>query len=235
MSGSDSALLVHPDYRGQVTSSWFDPGAWGGYARPVDSGGRGNAWFIDGYQLAVVLREYRRGGLIARLSEASYLFLRESDVRAFAEFRLLNVLADQGLPVPKPVAARYQRKSPFLYCASIIIERIADSVPLADRFLSMELGLWHRLGRVLRRFHDAGVMHADLNCYNILVQGDDFYLIDFDKSRIRGESGAARWKKSTLDRLYRSLKKVAGKQEQGRLETRWVTMNNGYDGKPFSD
>src|SRR5450631_118687 len=69
------------------------------------SGGRGSAWFVGPAAHPLVLRHYRRGGFIARLSQDRYWWMGEDRVRAFAEWRLLEYLAERGLRVPKPVAA----------------------------------------------------------------------------------------------------------------------------------
>src|SRR4029453_11025308 len=56
-----------------------------------------------------VLRHYRRGGLIAKLSQDSYLWTGAARTRSFAEWRLLAELRRRGLRVPAPIAARYVR------------------------------------------------------------------------------------------------------------------------------
>jgi 3-deoxy-D-manno-octulosonic acid kinase len=61
------------------------------------------------------------------------------------------------------------------------------------------------VGRCLRRFHDAGVQHADLNSDNIMLDGDGgTWVLDFDRGRLR-EPGS--WRERVLDRLARSLAK----------------------------
>lgn len=52
----------------QAAPEWFVPGYWGAQARPVDSGGRGGAWFVDAPFGRAVLRRYLRGGLVARFN-----------------------------------------------------------------------------------------------------------------------------------------------------------------------
>ena len=222
-----SAFLLHPDYRDQVSEAWFSPEYWGKRARPVSSGGRGGAWFVDAGGHQIVLRKYLRGGLMTRFSRSSYVFLGEQHVRSFAEFRLLNWLTEMQLPVPKPVAAWYRKVSPLHYQASIIIERIDDTTPLADLIGSLDDNGWRNLGVNLRRFHDAGVQHADLNCFNVLVRKGEFFLIDFDKGRIVPSLASARWKSANLERLARSLRKLAGVNAQERA---WYFLMNGYNG-----
>lgn len=222
-----SVLLVHPDYEGRVTMDWFCPGFWGEKAQPVGSGGRGAAWFIDTGVGRVVLREYRRGGLVARISEQNYVFTRESDVRSVAEFRLLNHLVNMGLPVPKPVAAWYRKVSKALYQAAIMIERLESTAPLAELVPALDVTDWRALGTTIRRFHDAGVNHADLNCFNVLVRDGTYFLIDFDKGRIMPRQSSEKWKVNNLERFARSIRKVAGSAALDRV---WDSFMNGYNG-----
>jgi len=226
-----SVLLIHPDYASRVTLDWFRSGYWGSKAQPVSSGGRGGAWFIDTGDRPVVLREYRRGGFVARISEKDYTFTRERDVRSVSEFRLLSRLFDMGLPVPRPVAAWYRKTSPLVYRAAIIVERLEGTKPLANLIPDLEDRDWYALGETIRRFHDAGVRHADLNCFNVLVRDGVYYLIDFDKGRIMSGRSSANWKKSNLDRFARSIRKVAGEPTLQRV---WKPFMNGYNGSQSS-
>lgn len=224
----DTAMLIHPTYEGKVNSRWFFPEFWGANAKPVDSGGRGGAWFVDGGDVEVVLRQYRRGGLIGRIVKRQYLFISERHVRSFSEFRLLKHLADEGFPVSCPVAAWYQRNG-SIYEAAIIVERIEGAKPLADKVELLQLRDWFVLGQVIRRFHDAGVRHADLNCFNVLVKDEAFFLIDFDKGK--QEVGACvdqKWKSSNLQRLRRSLLKLSWHRVDLSLSECWGCLMQGY-------
>lgn len=220
-------MLIHPDYEGRITENWFNAASWGDQARPVSSGGRGGAWFLQAGEDRLVLREYRRGGLVAKVSSAAYLYTRESQVRSFAEFRLLNHLVSLGLPVPRPVAAWYRKISPIQYRAAIIIEKLEGTTPLADLITTLNSESWAALGATIRRFHDAGVRHADLNCFNVLVRGGEFFLIDFDRGIIRQQASRPGWKSQNLSRLHRSLVKVnAG--ESDSLDQCWQEFLAGY-------
>src|SRR5690606_31427787 len=92
------------------SAEMLEPAYWGGAATPVASGGRGAAWFVRGDFGEAVLRHYRRGGLAARLSERSYLWLVHSRGRALREFRLLVRLREQGLPASAPPLAGWWRR-----------------------------------------------------------------------------------------------------------------------------
>jgi 3-deoxy-D-manno-octulosonic acid kinase len=124
----------------------------------------------------------------------------------FAEWYLTYHLYRAGLPVPAPIAARYRRQGVF-YRADLITQRIEDSESLAAKLAQGPISLtqWIAIGRCIRRFHDAGVHHADLNAHNILLTPQQVYLIDFDRGELRKRGW---WADTNLVRLYRSLEKV---------------------------
>ena len=105
---ADRNGLGNPALRAE--ESLFDPNFWSARGElAAVSNGRGAAWYVGSAAHPMVLRHYRRGGLIARLSQDRYVWSGEDRVRAFAEWRLLFHLAQRGLDVPKPVAAFYRR------------------------------------------------------------------------------------------------------------------------------
>lgn len=222
-------ILVSHEHRDTVTSEWFSPDFWGDKARLVADGGRGGAWFIETPIGEAVLRQYRRGGLAARISQSSYFFTGYEQTRAFAEFRLLQALVQLGLPVPQPLAAMAVRSSLLYYRAWILIRRIPDSVPLPEVDHLDDPELWRRVGAVIRRFHDAGLNHSDLNCDNILVSSEGIYLIDFDKCRLMPKSSAsAAWKAGNIDRLKRSVDKRCVTIEDARKAHLWSVLLECY-------
>ncbi|GGA71588.1 3-deoxy-D-manno-octulosonic acid kinase [Arenimonas soli] len=192
----------------QATADALEPSTWNPAASPVAAGGRGAAWFVEGAFGRGVLRRYRRGGLAARASRDSYLWLGESRVRSFAEFHLLAALRAQGLPVPAPLLAGYWRRG-LGYRAAIVVERIESATALAGYLDDPAAAAWASAGRSIARLHAAGVDHADLNAHNVLLDaGGKAWLIDFDRGRLRRP--AAGWREANLARLSRSLAKLSG-------------------------
>jgi 3-deoxy-D-manno-octulosonic acid kinase len=187
----------------------FDPQFWAARSQlSAVNAGRGAAWFIESSAHRWVLRHYRRGGLIARLSDDRYPWSGEARVRAFAEYRLLAALAERGLPVPKPVAARYRRTG-FLYRCDLITRRIENATPMSSMLGSRALSAdtWRAVGAAIARLHRAGVDHADLNAHNILLDGRGAVsVIDFDRGRVRAPGA---WTTRNLGRLKRSLTKLS--------------------------
>jgi len=205
----------------------FDPQAWP-QATPVLGSGRGSAWFVSSAAHEAVLRHYRRGGLFATLLGDWYPWQGAELTRSFAEFNLLAEMVSQGLPVPAPIAARYQRDGAG-YRADILIERIATAVPWAA-LLHADLANapWEQVGATIARFHRAGIDHADLNANNVLLDGaGQVWLIDFDRSQRRPLKH--RWRYRNLRRLRRSIDKLmAGYQYNDAVVSGWSRLRESY-------
>lgn len=195
----------------QAQAQWFDPAFWSANA-VRERGGRGAVWFIRGPFGDAVLRHYRRGGLAGRLLDDQYLWLGAERTRSLAEFRLLSRLYAWQLPVPRPIAARWQR-SGWTYRADLLTSEIPGARTLAE--LLPELADGERqharlqsLGRTLARFHRVGVWHADLNAHNLLIDRDgQWHVIDFDRGCIRPPQTG--WINASLMRLRRSIRKLS--------------------------
>lgn len=223
-------ILVSDAVRNNFQEGWFCPDFWGAKASVVTQGGRGAAWFIHAPCGEIVLRHFCRGGLPGRFVRRDYVFTRADAVRSFSEFRLLNKLLKKGLPVPEPLAAGYRLRGPLLYHASLIVRRIPDARPLAECIGdTSSREIWHSAGACVRRFHNAGVFHADLNCMNILV-ADQVYLIDFDRGRMMPENTGDGWKANNLSRLERSAKKCLKKLSVEEYMQLWQDFLAGYRG-----
>ena len=210
--------------------SLFDPEYWRvrGELTPA-AGGRGSAWFIGSGEHQWVLRHFRRGGFIARLSQDSYVWTGEDRVRAFAEWRLLELLSQRGLSVPRPIAARYQRRG-LVYRCDLITQRIVGAETLSEALAKAPLPetLWHAVGASVARLHRAGVDHADLNAHNILLDSKGMVsVIDFDRGRERAPGA---WRTRNLRRLQRSLAKIALGLPPGRYSAQsWERLLAGYE------
>ena len=193
----------------------FEPQFWAarGELVPVNTG-RGAAWFLESGPHRWVLRHYRRGGYMARFVQDRYLWAGEARVRAFAEYRLLAGLVRRGLPVPKPIAARYRRAG-LIYRCDLIMQRIADAKPLSSLLAVAALSdaSWRAIGATIARLHQGRVDHADLNAHNILLDGQGVDQRDRLRSRPcarpRPRARARTWTLRNLSRLRRSLAKVS--------------------------
>lgn len=226
---NDSRLLVSPEFAG-VTSDWFEPIDWGVNAVVVDAGGRGGAWFLRSEVGDLVLRHYRRGGLAGRLVEHTYFYSGLRRSRSFCEFQLTREMHQAGLPVPRVVAAIVWPHALLWYRAAIIVERIPSAINLPNSTDVLNGSLWCQVGRMIRRFHDWGLDHVDLNCDNILVANGVSYLIDFDRCRRRSEGSSQGWRTSNLQRFRRSVDKRLGSRVGPEIERLWQHLLSGYHG-----
>jgi len=222
------AILFDRERLRQAEMSLFSPAHWGERARPVGDGGRGGAWFVDAPFGHSVLRQYLRGGVAARFSRDQYFWRGANHTRSFAEFRLMRALRAQKLPVPRPIAAFYMREG-LRYRAAILMERLEGVRSLADRALVAGRGApWEETGRLIARFHRAGLDHADLNAHNILFDANGHgWLIDFDRGVLR--IPATRWRERNLKRLLRSLIKLRGERSQDDVEKDYARLRRAYD------
>lgn len=197
----DPALLPEPD------DAVFDSASWP--ERHIAAAGRGDVYLVGGDAGRFALRHYHRGGLAARVTSDRFLWTGASRTRSFREWRLLAELQRLALPAPRPAAARYLR-SGLTYSADLLTVLLPGVTSLAERLKMAPLGPdgWRTIGQTLRRFHAAGVCHADLNAHNIqLDAGGGVFLLDFDRGAIRPPGG---WRAANVERLKRSLTKLAG-------------------------
>lgn len=191
--------------------------------------GRGTTYFVRIRDEDYVLRHYRRGGAMTRLTQDLYLWMGVEKSRSWAEWRLLARLKEMGLPVPQPLAAQVSRVG--LFCrADILIKRFIGAEPLAEKLKTgrQSARLWESVGACIRRFHELGLDHQDLNASNILCDEQQVYLIDFDKCLLRSSIGTG-WKENNLARLHRSLVKFKSRLIDFHFsETDWEKLLSGY-------
>lgn len=204
-------MHVDPAQLPEPQPDYFEAEWWMQHAETrTNLDGRGTALAVPGISgERWILREYRRGGLPGKLVKRHYAWLGEERTRAVREFRLLQSMRAQNLPVPSPVGVAIWRRG--LGCRSSLLMQAIPSVrTLADVIATGtfdEATHGQALDTVLRRFQEAGYWHADLNARNILLDDQsDWWLIDWDRGR---ENVAPEQCARNRDRLVRSLRKIA--------------------------
>ena len=169
----------------------------------VSAGGRGNLLrfrYEDGHGL---IRPCLRGGLVRHFVKDSYL-LRNRPLR---ELHLHEQLFEKGLSVPEPLGASWQRRG--LCFRGALATKEVDAADLLAYLVDPpeQVGpALRRCGKLIRRMHDLGVFHADLQVRNILVGKDKEYLIDFDNARLVRRLSTLQRARNLL-RLRRSFEK----------------------------
>ena len=213
----------------EVTPEYFETAYWSKNGSVSAVGlGRGSAWFVSADALSLVLRHYKRGGMIASISSDRYFWTGLERTRAWREWNLLAYIQQQGLPGPQPFAARVVRHG-LTYTADILTHRIENSISLSSYLAENKLSDegWHLIGNCIHQFHKAHIYHADLNAHNVLLNQDGrVFVIDFDKGRIDcGES----WQLKNLQRLKRSLDKLKKQISNYNFhEENWKYLEEGY-------
>lgn len=220
----DADIFTNIDDVSFKSKVWAQRSAIVGFAE-----GRGTTFFIQHQGRDFVLRHYQRGGLVAKISEDQYLWTGLRFTRPWQEWTLLEKMQEKGLPVPVPAAIKVKRKGIF-YTADLMMHRIPHSRTLSNALMTEKLseGYWIAIGSVIRRFHEEGIYHADLNANNILLDdGGRCYLIDFDRCGIRKPK--IKWQKENLLRLKRSLSKISQHANVFYFsEKNWRTLLRGY-------
>lgn len=220
----------------QLHSAYFEPDYWRQQGKIVGvATGRASAWFIQHEPENMLLRHYYRGGLVGKFNRDR--FAKEAIIksRAMAEFALLLQLRELDLPVPKPIAARYQRAAIWGYRADILVAVIAGAQDVFKLLLQRPLSAveWQRIGAAVKQLHAAGVYHSDLNCHNLMLDDQGkAWIVDFDKCGFRPSN--VEWQQANLQRLLRSLLKEqarAGKAQQPfhwQQDSDWSEFLQGY-------
>ena len=205
--------LVRTDVRG-----WLPPllraarDEWVGYATRSLAGGRGGARIVPAHD--VVVRPYRSGGLPARLLHDTYFGWNP---RPFRELCVTATLQTRGAPVvevygaavewPLPGCYRGWLATRYMEGARTLWEWASTPPPVKERAQVLR-----DVGTAIRRLHECGARHPDLNANNILIcPAAGVLLIDFDRARLVGGAHSA-----DLDRLWRSLRKL---DPEGRFVT----------------
>ena len=236
---SESKLLIFPSSNpfcaNNIKEYWFDSRFWREKQAIIgESKGRHITWFVkppqDAAESAWVLRHYYRGGLIAKITSGNFFYTGIKNTRAYKEIRLLQVMREIGLPVPKPIGGSVRRKGLF-YTADLLMEKIeAKDLVAKLKVGQLAENLWKKIGKTIAEFHQKGIYHADLNTHNILLDEDDkVWLIDFDRCEQRVASSS--WQQYNLERLKRSLLKEKSLHCQFFFDDKnWQWLLVGYRG-----
>lgn len=183
------------------------PEKWGGTVGLLDRGrSPGPIVEVAGFASPLLVRRDRRGGVLGRL-----LPPWRTCSRARAEALVVDRLVRLGVDVAPLVAVRLERVHPLvpLFRVESLVEYWPDAVDLelalrrtADARARRRIAF--RAGSLVRRLHDAGVSHPDLNVRNLLVRGDGrLALVDFSGAHPGRPPGPGRRRRDLL-RLARS-------------------------------
>jgi 3-deoxy-D-manno-octulosonic acid kinase len=224
--------LLKSDHTLPISTSWFDSSFWQSQDALSGTGnGRGEVWFINSQFGQFVIRRYRRGGIIAKFNNSLFVFTGLENTRPWLELSLLEKMNSLSLPVPRPIGGVFRLQYGF-YQAELLTETIKDAEDLFDIIKSNRSDQvnWNEIGQVIKRFHNHGIYHSDLNCHNIMIDNQHkVWVIDFDKCEQKKPNQD--WMKSNIDRLKRSIGKESNKHSNFHVsEELWQAFLEGYHG-----
>ena len=188
-------------------------------------GGRGAVWTFplsktDG-AVRGLLRVCRRGGLIRFLLRDTYIFMN----RPLREFEVHRYAETNGLNVPILLGVRWYDTGGVIFNHGALATRLIPNARSLDVVLQGSNAQSHtyasRAGAHIRKMHDLGIWHADLNVKNVVFDDENLYLLDFDNARMAQpmtETARAR----NLLRLHRSMNK------HGLAPTLFEALLSGY-------
>lgn len=148
-----------------------------------------------------LVRTVRRGGWLSFLGDRLF-----GAGRVFNELRMLEAARRAGLAVPEVLGFSIRGGWLSLKRATVVYREIEEAKTL-DEAMREDSGAVIAAARAARSLHEAGILHGDLNCRNILMRQGRAILIDFDRARPCRSPAAHR---RELARLFRSLAKQAG-------------------------
>jgi len=161
----------------------------------------------------MVIRFYSHGGLLRAFTRDLYFF----GSRSFRELVLTEDIRSCGIPTIQPIGAVHRFTIPLFYRAYIISLEVPHAMDLVQYFekigsrpsrenIITKRKIIRLTGILIRKFHQKGFFHGDLQLKNILLSREQLLLIDFDRS-YRKPVLAIRKRVKNLLRLNRSAEK----------------------------
>lgn len=164
----------------------------------------------------LVVRSFVHGGLARKLTGERFA----DPERPFRELVVSEDLRAHGVTTPEIVAARARRAPIGGWYLDLISKKVEGLLSLTRVFALVERGevsqvrlreLTQAVGRLVRRFHDIGFVHADLTTENLLLEQSTlesgeprFCTLDLDRSEFDPDLSNER-RRDNLRRLLRCL------------------------------
>jgi 3-deoxy-D-manno-octulosonic acid kinase len=162
----------------------------------------------------VVLRRYQHGGLFGGVTGSLYL----GPSRALDELHVTARAEAQGAPVPHVLCLALWPAAGPLWSALIGTREERNARDLLEALLgasdaTARRSLLREVGAAVRKLHDAGVDHRDLQLHNVLVVEETgrrrIVVVDLDRAVYHARGAlSARLRARNLGRLTRSAVKA---------------------------
>ncbi|MBI1952003.1 MAG: hypothetical protein HYS34_11660 [Acidobacteria bacterium] len=193
--------------RGEADFILHGPGA----RHSAAGSGRGPLARLTLAGIPAVGKRALHGGLLGRLLGGLYLGRR----RALDQLRAASRLARAGVPTPEILAIGTRRAAGLFRAQAIVAREIAGARNLHRLAMERQADARRRVilekaADALRRMHDAGFLHADLNLANLVLgagtAGETVWVVDLERGRFADEVTAG-GRIRVLARLLRSCEK----------------------------
>ncbi len=206
------AATARDDVAGAVRAALGTAGslyAWAAHQEPRQAfRGRGEAYGVTLGPGGAVVRHARRGGLLAPLLGDRYV----GTPRFEREIAMAERLAAAGVATPVVLAGvrygglvhRADVATAWMPGRDLVTILFAQDPPAGEA----REALWRAVAGLVRRLHDAGFVHPDLQLRNVLYDagGGRAWLLDVDTCREAGADAGPR--RRNLRRFYRSWGKL---------------------------
>jgi hypothetical protein len=185
--------------------------------------GRGAAYGVSLGSRRLVVRHARHGGALAPLLRDRYL----GPPRFLREIAMSQHLQGCGIATPTVVAGVLYR-SGVGHRADIATERV-DGRDLAEIFFGaapptgeLRNEILSATGKAIRRLHDCGLIHPDLQLRNVLIEdpspslsappSPSAWLLDIDTCRAvrKGDDASLRWNLRRFARSWEKFNRLRG-------------------------
>lgn len=203
--GTRSLLVAEPGrIEALVAAGLDDPLRWERLLREgAAASGRGRSAVLRAAGGALRLKRMRRGGWGAALWRDRFPGTR----RLYDNLRVAREARRRGVATPAVVALLAVEGPPGLHRAWLAVEEIEGALDVAARAAAgraPDREQWEVLTAAVRRMHDLGVEHRDLNVGNLLLRGGRAFVIDLDAARLHDGALGFAARQRALRRIERS-------------------------------
>lgn len=161
-----------------------------------------------------MVKRMRRGGLLARIWRDRF----PGTARLLGNLSVPMEAARRGVPTAAPAAMLIEIGPIGLDRAWMAVDEIPGAEDLLTRLSGPRPPAREEIAellRAVRRMHDAGVEHRDLNLANLLLSSDagahpEAWIVDLDRARLFDAPLPVRKRRAALLRMERSYLKSFG-------------------------
>lgn len=128
---------------------------------------------------SLFLKEFKRKKIFSFLLSP----LRPASSRR--AFEIGQLMMKAGVLTPEPILSFEERRWGFVRRDFLITEDIGEHRSAREVLLHGNVEVLLKVAEIVRKLHENGIYHRDLNLSNFLIKGDEIYLVDNNRVRKR--------------------------------------------------